>query len=288
MPKVVKGAPIDESMAGDDQPESTTKRAGSARRTERLQASAPYPAERMGAIASMLENDEDGMAFTMSANDLEERTAAVVGAEEELDGTEDQSNVPSFNALTAAELNGGKVEFRRIAVPPNRFTPLKENWNQIYEPIVKNMKLQIRMNLKTRNVELRTSQYTEQISSLQKGADFVKAFIMGFEIQDAVALLRLDDLYVDTFEIKDVKPLQGDHLSRAIGRIAGKAGKTKFAIENATRTRIVLADSKIHMLGSFSNIKIARDAICDLILGSPPGKVYTKLRTIASRLKERF
>jgi rRNA processing protein Krr1/Pno1 len=49
-----------------------------------------------------------------------------------------------------------------------------------------------------------------------------------------------------------------------------------------------VADSKIHLLGSFSNIKIARDAICDLILGSAPGKVYTKLRAIASRLKERF
>ena len=72
------------------------------------------------------------------------------------------------------------------------------------------------------------------------------------------------------------------------GRIAGKGGKTKFAIENATRTRIVLADSKIHVLGSFANIKIARDAVCDLILGTQPGKVYTKLRSIASRLKERF
>jgi len=167
-------------------------------------------------------------------------------------------------------------------------TPLKNAWAKIYPPLVEHLKLQVRMNIKSKAVELRTSRVTTDTGALQKGADFLQAFTLGFDVDDAIALLRLDDLYIETFEIKDVKTLNGEHLSRAIGRIAGKDGKTKFAIENASRTRIVLADSKIHILGGFKNIHIAREAVVSLILGSPPGKVYGNLRTVASRMKERF
>lgn len=135
---------------------------------------------------------------------------------------------------------------------------------------------------------MRTSKETEDPGAAQKGQDFVESFMMGFEVQDAVALLRLDDLYIDSFQVTDVKMLSGDHLSRAIGRIAGQDGKTKFAIENATRTRIVIADQKVSIMGSFANIKLARDAICNLIIGAPPGKVYNQMRNVARRLNERF
>ncbi|KAI9792886.1 MAG: pre-rRNA-processing protein pno1 [Piccolia ochrophora] len=181
-----------------------------------------------------------------------------------------------------------RVESRKVPIPPHRMTPLKASWPRIYPPLVEHLKLQVRMNVKNRAVELRSSKHTTDPGALQKGEDFVKAFSLGFDVDDAIALLRLDDLYIETFEIKDVKTLNGEHKGRAIGRIAGKDGKTKFAIENASRTRVVLADQKIHILGGFKNIHVAREAIVSLILGSPPSKVYGNLRTVAARMKERF
>ena len=128
---------------------------------------------------------------------------------------------PSFPPLSAAAAGVGD-EARSVRVPSHRYSPLKEVWEEITAPIVSHMKLMIRMNTRTRCVEIKTSPFTTDTGALQKAEDFVKAFLLGFEVRDAIALLRLEDLYVESFEVTDVKPLKGDHLSRAIGRIAGQ------------------------------------------------------------------
>ncbi|KAI4160498.1 MAG: hypothetical protein L6R39_000204 [Caloplaca ligustica] len=199
----------------------------------------------------------------------------------------DEEGRPRFPPARSVAMKH-RADTRKVLVPPHRMTPLKSSWPKIYPPLVEHLKLQVRMSIKGKAVELRTSKFTTDPGALQKGEDFVKAFMLGFDVDDAVALLRLDELYIETFEIRDVKTLHGEHMGRAIGRIAGKDGKTKFAIENASKTRIVLADQKIHILGGFKNIHVAREAVVSLILGSPPGKVYGHLRTVASRMKERF
>ncbi|KAG6366704.1 hypothetical protein INS49_000883 [Diaporthe citri] len=178
--------------------------------------------------------------------------------EMQLDDAVDEEGRPRF-APSSARAEAVRVEHRKVPIPPHRMTPLKASWPKIYPPLVEHLKLQCRMNMKSKAVELRTSKATTDNGAIQKGADFVRAFALGFDVDDAIALLRMDDLYIET-----------------------------YAIENASRTRVVLADSKIHILGAFKNTRIARESIVSLILGKPPGKVYNGLRTVSARMKERF
>lgn len=45
--------------------------------------------------------------------------------------------------------------------------------------------------------------------NLNRAGDFLKAFMLGFDMNDSVSLLRMDDIYIESFEVKDVKRLQG-------------------------------------------------------------------------------
>jgi len=99
----------------------------------------------------------------------------------------DESGKPKFPAAKSIPL-AFRREQRKVPIPPHRMTPLKNSWPKIYPPLVEHLKLQVRMNTKAKAVELRTSSATTDTGALQKGEDFVKAFTLGFDTDDAIAV----------------------------------------------------------------------------------------------------
>ena len=71
----------------------------------------------------------------------------------------DEEGRPQFPPAKPAD-NVHLKEQRKVPIPPHRMAPLKAAWSKIYEPLVEHLKLQVRMNTKSKSVELRTSKYT--------------------------------------------------------------------------------------------------------------------------------
>uniref|UniRef100_A0A8C9FTV7 PNO1 protein n=1 Tax=Pavo cristatus TaxID=9049 RepID=A0A8C9FTV7_PAVCR len=105
--------------------------------------------------------DESGFTSVASKRGRRKRRAAGAEPMEAAESAEaagpQPSKRPAFPPLPAAALGVGKGEVRKVPVPANRYTPLKENWMKIFTPIVEHLQLQIRFNLKTRNVEIKVS-----------------------------------------------------------------------------------------------------------------------------------
>lgn len=112
------------------------------------------------------------------------------------------SAAPTFAPVApGADRTTLKSETRRIPIPPHRMTPLKKDWLHIFGPLTEILGLQVRMNVQRRSVEIRvriescfdyfvtstnsyaqTSKHTKDIGAIQKGADFVKAYALGFDV----------------------------------------------------------------------------------------------------------
>lgn len=154
---------------------------------------------------------EDALDEVPMSHDVEHIPAGIQGNIEDDDDNliinvdpsllpQNLSGAPTFAPVTpGADKTTLKSETRRIPIPPHRMTPLKKDWLNIFGPLTEILGLQVRMNVQRRSVEIRvrglsvfdlnlndhemqTSKETKDIGSLQKGADFIKAYALGFDV----------------------------------------------------------------------------------------------------------
>lgn len=180
------------------------------------------------------------------------------------------------------------VQEQSVTVPVYKLRLIKQEWLAIYTAIVEYGKLQIRFNRRARAVEMRTCATTADPAYLERSVSFVQAVIDGFRVEDAVAIMKYRDVFVESFELGEIRRLRSAHMSRAVGRVIGRAGRTKESIEQFSRCKFVLNDQRVVVLGCAENIKIAKDGIGRLVQGAEPSSIFNRLRMISTKLKDRY
>ncbi len=132
------------------------------------------------------------------------------------------------------------------------------------------------------NAEIDVDSNTGEV--LVAGENSVDLFVLAQIVQainyghNPINALDLEDENV-VLDIIDVKPLVRDshRLKTVMGRVIGKEGSTRRAIEEITKCRIAVKDHFVSVVGAFENVGLVHDALDMLIKGSSHKSFYAYL-----------
>lgn len=124
-----------------------------------------------------------------------------------------------------------------------------------------------------------------------RAMDVVRAIGRGFSPEKALRLLDDEMLYFDSIDLSEVEPSPKGQ-KRLAGRIIGKNGRMREAIETNTHVMLSVYGKTVSMIGYVDQIEVARRAIGMLLDGAPHSAVYRFLERMRPEIErneiERF
>jgi ribosomal RNA assembly protein len=120
---------------------------------------------------------------------------------------------------------------------------------------------------------------------MRRVVEVIKAIGRGFSPEKAFKLL--DDEFL-IFDIITLSHLSPKTLKRVKGRIIGKNGKARMAIEDLADIKISVYGKTIGIIGYPHRVRIAHNAIEMLINGAPHSSIYSFLEKKRREVKDVF
>ncbi len=154
---------------------------------------------------------------------------------------------------------------------PTRIPVFIGKEGSVKEKLEKEFESKIEVDSKTGEVEVISE---NAINSFVLG-HIIEAINLGHNPENTFYLK--DEHYV--FDIIDVKPLVRDskRLTSVMGRIIGKEGSTRKAIEEITKCDLAISDSIVSVIGPFENVQLVHEALDMLIKGASHKSIYSYL-----------
>ena len=149
-----------------------------------------------------------------------------------------------------------------VKIPKARIGPLIGTKGETKHKLEKELKAKI--NVSSDGVVEYKS--TDPLLELKLGY-ILKAVGRGFSVDDALALM--DDEY--TLEIISIEEFAGKRKSgieRCRARVIGTDGSVKMAIEDATKTKIIVYGKTVAIIGKFDDVSQAMESVGRLLKGA--------------------
>ncbi|MCS6770001.1 MAG: KH domain-containing protein [Candidatus Caldarchaeum sp.] len=113
-------------------------------------------------------------------------------------------------------------------------------------------------------------------TSLFKARDIITAIARGFPPEKAFKLAE-DDYVLSVIDLTEYVGDNYNHLTRVKARIIGSMGKTRRIIEETCQVYVSVYGDTVSVIGGFSDVKAAEEAVKALADGAPHGAVYRML-----------
>lgn len=175
---------------------------------------------------------------------------------------------------------------RSVNVPVPKVQTFKTYWLEIYTPMVNILDVEVRMNLTVPCVDIKIPGTDDHVK-LEMAVSFIEAILCGFTPQQALPLLKNGVTRLQ-FHISEIKRLTGDNISRAMGRIIGREGKVKAAIESTFQLSMIIKEDEIFLIGDNESLSQAKESISRLVLGAHPGSILNKLKIVSSKKRKGY
>jgi len=164
-----------------------------------------------------------------------------------------------------------------VIIPQDRIGVIVGEEGKIKSTIEETLKVELRIDSESGNVEIITKPEESDAESLLKARDVVNAIGKGFSPERALRL-REEDTILDVIDFREIFGKNESDISRTKGRVIGRQGKTRNMLEELTKTDISIYGHTVAFIGDYESTITAREAAMMLIEGKQHSTVYRFLR----------
>ncbi|TRO48817.1 RNA-processing protein [Candidatus Bathyarchaeota archaeon] len=173
-----------------------------------------------------------------------------------------------------------------VRIPRERLGVLIGSEGKIKQYIENKLDVELQIESSSGGVAITQKQKSVDPSTLFTAKDIISAIGRGFAPNQAFRLIRNADEIFDFVDLRLIFGHSDSDIRRVKSRVIGSNGKTRRLIEELTETSLVIYGHTIGIIGTFTQLEIARNAIQMIINGSQHTTVYKFLQRKRNDLKK--